>query len=273
MSSGFARLNDRLEQRQQRLQRRELLLVNEDVGILQFDDHLLGVGDEVGREVAAIELHALDDVELGFGGLGFLDGDDAFVADFLHRLGDHVADRLVAVGGDGADLGDLLGGLHFLGAALDVLDHRRHRDVDAALQVHRVHAGGDQLEALAHDRCGQDRRGRRAVAGAVVGLGGDFAHHLRAHVLELVLELDFLGHGDAVLGDARRAVGLVENDVAALGTERHLDRVVENFDSARHAIAGIGGKSYVFGGHVLGSCCGELDSREWAVGSRQGSGQ
>ena len=35
--------------------------------------------------------------------------------------------------------------------------------------------------------------------------GGDLAHHLRAHVLELVLELDLLGDGDAVLGDARGA--------------------------------------------------------------------
>ena len=40
--------------------------------------------------------------------------------------------------------------------------------------------------------------------------------HLRAHVLELVGELDLLGDGDAVLGDARRAERLVEDDVAAL---------------------------------------------------------
>ena len=52
---------------------------------------------------------------------------------------------------------------------------------------------------------GEHRRGRRAVAGEIVGLRGDFAHHLRAHVLELVGELDLLGDGDAVLGDARRA--------------------------------------------------------------------
>jgi hypothetical protein len=40
---------------------------------------------------------------------------------------------------------------------------------------------------------------------SVVGLGGDFAQHLRAHVLELVFEFDFLGDGHAVLGDARSA--------------------------------------------------------------------
>src|SRR6267143_1224825 len=63
--------------------------------------------------------------------------------------------------------------------------------------------------------------------------------HLSAHVLELVLKLDFLGDGDAVLGDARRAERLVEHDVAALGAERHLHRIVENIDAAQHPVAGI----------------------------------
>ena len=54
--------------------------------------HALGVGHEVRRQVAAVELHALDDVERRLHRLGLLDGDDAFLADLLHRLGDHVAD-------------------------------------------------------------------------------------------------------------------------------------------------------------------------------------
>ena len=40
------------------------------------------------------------------------------------------------------------------------------------------------------DRLGQHRRGRGAVAGDVGGLRGDFLDHLRAHVLERILELD-----------------------------------------------------------------------------------
>ena len=139
--------------------------------------------------------------------------------------------------------------LHLLGAALDVLHDRSDGEVDAALQVHRVHAGGDRLGALAHDRGGEHGRGRGAVAGEVVGLRGHFAHHLGAHVLELVGELDLLGDGDAVLGDARRAEGLVEHDVAALGAERDLHGVGEDVDAAQHAVARIGGESYVFGSH------------------------
>ena len=47
------------------------------------------------------------DVQGGRHGLGFLNRDDAILADLLHRLGDEFADRLVVVRGDGADLGDL----------------------------------------------------------------------------------------------------------------------------------------------------------------------
>jgi hypothetical protein len=116
----------------------------------------------------------------------------------------------------------------------DVRDDRVDGHVDAALQVHRVHAGGNGLGAFADDGLGQNGGGGGAVAGQVVGLRGHFAHHLRAHVLELVLKFDFLGDGHAVLGDARRAEGLVDDDVAALGTQRHLHGVGEGVDAAQH---------------------------------------
>ena len=98
---------------------------------------------------------------------------------------------------------------------------------------------------------GQHGRGGGAVAGRVIGLGGDFAHHLRAHVLELVGQFDFLGHGHAVLGGAGSAEALVDHDVAALGTQRHLHGVGEDVDAAQHLLAGIGAEFYVFGCHVL----------------------
>jgi hypothetical protein len=72
-----------------------------------------------------------------------------------------------------------------------------------------------------------------------------------AHVLELVLEFDLLGDGDAVLGDARRAERLVNDNIAALGTKRDLHRVGEDVDAAQHALAGITGKFYLFGSHFL----------------------
>src|SRR5215212_3145766 len=95
----------------------------------------------------------------------------------------------VAVGRDGADLGDLLVRGNLLGVLLELFDGSLDREVDAALQVHRVHAGGNRLGALLDDRLGENGGGGGAVTGEVRGLRGDFAHHLRAHVLKLVFEL------------------------------------------------------------------------------------
>ena len=90
------------------LMRAELLLVNEDVGVVEGDFHRLGLVDEVRRDVALVELHAFDEVDGRLDALAFLDRDDAVLADLVHGLGDLLADLAVLVGGGGADLGDLL---------------------------------------------------------------------------------------------------------------------------------------------------------------------
>src|SRR5208283_2306665 len=135
---GLARLHDRLEDRQKRLQRRELLLVDQDVGILELGDEALGVRDEVGREIAAVELQALDDDRLGLEALCLLDRDYALIADLLHRLGDLRADEAVAIGRDRADLGDLVVGGDLLRVGLEVVNDRLDAQIDATLEVQRV---------------------------------------------------------------------------------------------------------------------------------------
>src|SRR5207342_3199557 len=97
-----------------------------------------------------------------------------------------LADVGVAVGRDGADLGDGLVVSGGLGLLLELFHGGRDSLVDAALEIHRVHAGGDRLHAFADQRLRQHGGGGGAVAGDVGSLGGDFLHHLRAHVLELV---------------------------------------------------------------------------------------
>src|SRR6266436_4698251 len=243
----LAGLHHGFQQRKQFVQVGELLLVDQDVGVIEFDAHLVGVGDEVGRDVAAVELHAFDDVKFGLERLGFFNRDDALVADLLHGVGEELADFGVAVGGDGADLGDFLVRGDLLGVLDEVGDHGFHSQIDTALQIHRVHAGSNRLGAFTDDGRGHHGRGGGSVAGSIGRLGGHFAHHLGAHVLELVVKLDFLGDGDAVLGDAGGAERLVEHDVAALGAERDLHRVVEDFDAAQHPVAGIDAEFDFFG--------------------------
>ena len=209
--------------------------------------HALGIGDEVRREVAAVELHALDDVERRLQGLVLLDGDDAFLADLAHGLGDDVADGAVRVGGDGADLRDLFLGLGGLGELLELGVDGLDGLVDAALERHRVVAGGDHLGAFAEDGARENGGGGGAVAGDVGSLGGDFLHHLRAHVLELVLELDFLGDGDAVLGDGGGAPALLEADVAAAWAEGDGDGVGEDVHAAQELVTGVLSEIYDLG--------------------------
>ena len=167
----LVRPGDLLEERDQDLGRRaDLLLVDQDVGVFEDDLHAVLVGDEVGAEVAAVELHPLDDVDGRLEALAFLDRDDAVRADLLEGVGELLADGRVVVRGDRGDLGDLLLAGDLLGLALDVLDDGLDRLVDPALQGHRVGAGGQGLEALLEDRLGQDGGGGRAVAGGVGGL-------------------------------------------------------------------------------------------------------
>ena len=89
---------------------RDLLVGDQDVRVVELGFHRLGVGDEVGADVAAVELHTLDVLGLELQALGLFDGDDAVLADLLHDLGDQVADLRV-LGRDGGHGGDLfLGG-------------------------------------------------------------------------------------------------------------------------------------------------------------------
>jgi hypothetical protein len=231
-----AGLGDLLEYGQQVTDIGDLLVVQQDEGIVQNGDLLVRIVDEVGRQIAAVELHAFDHFQFVLQRLAVFDGDHAFLADLVHRVGDDLADIGVGVGGDRADLGNFLGRGAGLGNLLQLVDDGDHGLVDAALEVHRVHAGGDELHAFADDGLGQHGGCRGAVTGDVGGLGSDFLDHLRAHVLELVLELDFLGDGNAVLGHGRGTEAALENHVAALGTEGDLDCVGQDVDASHHAL-------------------------------------
>src|SRR5690606_32692442 len=155
-----------------------------------------------------------------------------------------------AVSRDGADLCNFFRSVDLLRGSSELLDDVSNCEVDTALQVHRVHASGNSLVAFLNDCLGQNGSGGGAVTSKVVGLRSNFADQLGTHVLELVLKLDFLGDRDTVLGDARSAEGLVDNDVTTLRAERYLDSVCKDVDATQHTLAGITGETYFFSSHV-----------------------
>src|SRR6185437_1394168 len=197
-------LDDLLEHGQDVLDGTDLLVRDQDVGVVHHGFHALGVRDHVRGQVALVELHALGELEVEAERLALLDVDHAVLADLLDGIGDDVADLAVA-SRDGGDPGDVLLARDLLGLRLDVLDHGVDRSLDAALETHRVGAGRDVLEPLADDRLSQHGGGGGAVTGNIVGGGGHLAHQLRTLVLEDVLDLDLTRDRDAVVGDGGRA--------------------------------------------------------------------
>ena len=83
---GACGLGHQLQQGQQILQAGKPLLVHQEEAVLQHRLHALGVGHEVGRQIAAVELHPLDHLQRGLHGLRLLDGDHPLLADLLHGL-------------------------------------------------------------------------------------------------------------------------------------------------------------------------------------------
>ena len=226
-----------LEDRQELRDARDLALDEQDSGVLEHGLHALGIGDEVGRDVALVELHALGELQAHLGDAGLLDGDDTVLADLVKGIGDEGAD-LGVLRGDGGDLGDLVAALHLTCRRGERLAHGGDGCVDALLERHRIGARSDLAQALL-DHGLREHGGRGgAVAGDVIGLGGDLLDELSSEVLVGVLELDLAGDGHAVVGDGGRAPLLVDDHVAAARAEGHLHGVGELVDAALEAAAG-----------------------------------
>ena len=242
--------SDLLEDGKEILHIADLLLVQENQGLFENAFHGLGIRYEVGREIATVELHALDDVQLGLEALSFLNRDDAFLADLVHGLGDDAANRRVAIGRNRTDLRDLLSATGGLGKTSELRADGLDCCVDATLQIHGVDAGDDQLASLTEDRLGENRRGGRSITRDIRGLACDLFDHLSTHVLEPVLKLNFLGDGNSVLCHSRGAEALLDNDISTLRAERYTDCVGESVDTRENLRTGI-----LIEENFFGHCC------------------
>ena len=245
-------LEQLLHQRDDILDGADLAVGDQDVGVVNGGFHALGVGDEVGGDVAAVELHAVGELGLHADALALFDGDHAVFADLLHHIGDDFADLFV-VAGDGGDGGDFVLLLDRAGHAAEFVNDGAEAAVEAALERHGVGAGGDVAEAFGDDRLGEHGGGGGAVARDVVGADRDFLGELGAHVAEGLIELDLAGDGDAVVDDQRRAELLVQHDVAAAGAERDLDGVGEGVDALAERLAGLHVEGELLGCHRVSS--------------------
>src|SRR5208337_1537694 len=243
----LAALGDLLQQRQQVFHRADFLLVDQDVSVLLHRLHALRIGNKVRRQIAAIELHTFDHVQLRLQSLRLFDGDDTILANLLHSFGNDFPDGLVVVSRDRSHLrnhfaGDGLG--EFVQFTLDavafLVEAAANGDdglLDAALHRHRIGASSDGLNALAINCLGKNGSRGGAVAGNIRGLRSNFADHLRAHVLDAIWQLNFFRYGDAVFGDGRRTEFLFDDNVAALGAKSDLHSVSQQVDAAENGLS------------------------------------
>ena len=214
-----------LEQREEIVQRGNLSLMNQDQRIFQDTLHTVLVGDEVGGEVPAVELHSLYHLELGAHGLGLLDCHNPVVAHLFDGLGQKLPDPAVAIGRDRGDIFYVFPSLDLLAQALYFFHGRVNGQVYSAFQRHGIGSCRHVLDPLTENGLSEHRRGSSPVTRDVRSLAGNFTHHPGTDVLALVLKLDLFGYGHSVLGDYRRAPFLRKHDIASSGPEGNLYRI------------------------------------------------
>ncbi len=170
---GLAGAGDFFQHWHQVLNDVDFLVGYQDADVFVFSQHPLLIGDEVGRDVAAIDLHPLDDIEFGCQGFRFFNGDYPVGGDFFHRFGNHFADFFVVTGGDGGDLLDR-GSFNWLGHRFDFFNQLGDGFVDAAPHGYGIRPGCDVPQAFPYHCLRQDCGGGGAVAGDVFRLLRDF---------------------------------------------------------------------------------------------------
>ena len=219
-----AGLYNLLQQRKNFLNVGDLLIGNQDVGIIQNGFHLLHIGSHVSRYITSVELHTFYQVQLGLHGLGLFNGDNAVLGNLLHSVCNHLADFIIRCGNRCYSC-DISLALNRLGHLLDSLNScigsllhalSEHDRVCTCFQV--LHTFIDHCLCKNGSSCG-------TITGNIVGLGSNFSYQLCAHVLELILQLDFLGNGNAIVGDERCAVCLGQHYVSSLRSQSYSDRI------------------------------------------------
>ncbi len=225
-----------IEEGQELPEAREPAIVEEEERPLERHLHALGIGDEVRREIPAVELHSLDDRERGPGGPRLLDHDHPVPADLGHGPRDELPDLPVVAGREGGDLSDPVRSLDGCRARREVGDHDRHRPVDPALHGHRMGSRRHVAEPVVEEGLREHGRGGRAVARDFLRPGRHVLDELRAHVLERIGRLDLARHGDPVAGQGRHAEPALENDAPPARTEGDPDGVRDLVDAAAERI-------------------------------------
>mmetsp|Transcript_2415 Transcript_2415/g.5244 ORF Transcript_2415/g.5244 Transcript_2415/m.5244 type:complete len:257 (-) Transcript_2415:388-1158(-) len=147
-------LDDRLQNRNELLQTANLLFNQQNVGIFQHTFLCLGIGDKVGTDESAFELHSFDDFQFIIESLSVLDGDNTFLANSFHGIGNQFSNFGISVGGNSSDLRNFFLAGDGTANFREGVHNRVDGHIDAPSQILWVQASGDGLATLGINRTG-----------------------------------------------------------------------------------------------------------------------
>src|SRR5690606_9427251 len=147
---AFANLHHFFQQGNDVVCSRDFLVVDQDIRISDFGDHVFGVSDEIGADIAAVKLHTFNIFGIEFECLAFFNGDNAVFANFVHHISDP-GTNLVVLGRDGGNVANLSFGGDANCLAEDRFRNSLRSRFNTALQQHWVRAGSQVLQTFADD--------------------------------------------------------------------------------------------------------------------------
>ena len=247
----FACFGNSFQNRQHFADVGDFLVSQQDEWAFQFYCASFRLVDEVRRQVATVELHTFNHVQFVLQTGTVFNGDNAFFTDFVHRFSDQFTYGFVGVSGDGTNLSNRFRVRARYGQRFQFFNCSGNSFVDTTFQVHRVHARSNSFQTFSDDSLSQYGCSGGPVACSVVRFRGNFFHHLRTHIFELVFQFDFTSNGNTIFGDGRCTERFIQNYVTAFRTEGNFHCICQYVYAAQHFHTSVVTEFYVFSCHYL----------------------
>ena len=229
----------------------DFLVSQQDERAFQFYCASFRLVDEVRRQIATVELHTFNHVQFVLQTGTVFNGDHAFFTDFVHRFSDQFTYGFVGVSGDGTNLSNSFRVGARYGQCFQFFNSSSDSFVDTTFQIHRVHARSNGFQTFSDDGLSQYGCGGGTVTCSVVRFRGNFFHHLRTHVFELVFQFDFTCYGNTIFSDGRCTERFIQNYVTAFWTEGNFHCICQYVYAAQHFHTSVVTEFYVFSCHFL----------------------